>query len=73
MKRFLQFSANSILTIVGVLAFFVVIGEPNPEASMSMGEMILYKGLGLIVVTACVKLAVAINPELGEETESEKV
>lgn len=51
-KTILTSAAAVVLFVIGLAAFFLLIGDEAPDAPMSIGEFILVKGAAMAVLVA---------------------
>lgn len=49
----LRWLVASVLSLAALLAFFMVIGDPNPDTEMSVGTFLLIKAAALVVLVIC--------------------
>ncbi len=73
MKTLFKLIFKTILLLIGMLAFCLLVGEPDPEAHMSLGTFILIKAGSVFTIWGCVKLAMIADPELRKQIESEEI
>lgn len=71
MKKTMKYTIRTILAILGFTAFFVLVGEPTEE--MSMSYVITVKAAALVVMLGAIKVwALTLTERERRELEEEQ-
>ena len=67
-----QWGLLSVLTIIGGLCFFLVIGDENPEQPMTLSQFLAIKGIAFAGLVICAKTGKRLYKTIQKNSETQK-